>query len=77
MKLGDVLRKYRLLTNLTLRQLGDAIGISAATLMRIEASGQWAVGSRQQLLATACWSLATRAGKSLAQTGRRRRFGLD
>jgi len=36
MKLGNVLHKYRLLAELTLRELGKEIGIGAATLMRLE-----------------------------------------
>lgn len=36
-KLGAVLRCYRLLKELDLRTLGKEIGISAPTLMRIEA----------------------------------------
>jgi transcriptional regulator with XRE-family HTH domain len=36
-KLGLVLRSYRLLRELDLRTLGQEIGISAPTLMRIEA----------------------------------------
>lgn len=36
MKLGIVVHKYRLLAELTLRELGKEIGISAATLMRLE-----------------------------------------
>jgi transcriptional regulator with XRE-family HTH domain len=36
MKLGDVLRKWRLMNELDLRSVGAEIGISAATLLRIE-----------------------------------------
>jgi transcriptional regulator with XRE-family HTH domain len=36
MKLGKVIRTYRLMQELTLRELGQEIGIGAATLMRIE-----------------------------------------
>lgn len=36
-KLGQVLRCYRLLRELDLRTLGKDIGVSAPTLMRIEA----------------------------------------
>jgi transcriptional regulator with XRE-family HTH domain len=35
-KLGRVIRKYRVTSELTLREVGKEIGISAATLMRIE-----------------------------------------
>jgi transcriptional regulator with XRE-family HTH domain len=35
-KLGKVLRKYRVISELTLRDVGKEIGIGAATLMRIE-----------------------------------------
>jgi transcriptional regulator with XRE-family HTH domain len=36
MKLGKVIRKYRVTSELTLREVGKEIGISAATLMRVE-----------------------------------------
>lgn len=36
-RLGAVLRCYRLLNQLDLRTVGRQIGVSAATLMRIEA----------------------------------------
>ena len=36
MKLGEVIRRYRLMVELSLRELGQEIGISAATLMRLE-----------------------------------------
>lgn len=36
MKLGKVIRTYRLMQELTLRELGKEIGIGAATLMRLE-----------------------------------------
>jgi transcriptional regulator with XRE-family HTH domain len=36
MKLGEVLRKYRVMNELTLREVGKEIGIGAATLMRLE-----------------------------------------
>ena len=36
MKLGKVIRTYRVVNELSLRALGQEIGISAATLMRIE-----------------------------------------
>lgn len=36
MKLGAVVRKYRVTSELTLRQVGKEIGIGPATLMRIE-----------------------------------------
>jgi transcriptional regulator with XRE-family HTH domain len=36
MKLGKVIRKYRVTSELTLRDVGKEIGIGAATLMRIE-----------------------------------------
>lgn len=36
MKLGEVLRKYRIMNELTLREVGKEIGIGAATLMRLE-----------------------------------------
>lgn len=35
-KLGKVIRTYRLMQELTLRELGKEIGIGAATLMRLE-----------------------------------------
>lgn len=37
MKLGTVIRKYRVTNELTLREVGKEIGIGAATLMRLEA----------------------------------------
>lgn len=36
MKLGEVLRKWRLMSERDLRSVGAEIGISAATLMRLE-----------------------------------------
>ncbi len=36
MRLGKVLKKYRLMMELDLRSLGKEIGIGAATLMRVE-----------------------------------------
>ncbi len=36
MKLGTVIRKYRVTNELTLREVGGEIGIGPATLMRIE-----------------------------------------
>lgn len=36
MKLGKVIRKYRVTSELTLREVGGEIGIGAATLMRLE-----------------------------------------
>lgn len=40
MKLGIVIKKYRLMMELDLRSLGKEIGISAATVMRIEMGHQ-------------------------------------
>lgn len=36
MKLGEVLRRWRLMAERGLRDVGAEIGVSAATLMRIE-----------------------------------------
>jgi transcriptional regulator with XRE-family HTH domain len=36
MKLGYVLNRYRVISELSLRDLGAEIGIGAATLMRLE-----------------------------------------
>lgn len=36
MKLGIIIKKYRVMSELTLREVGKEIGISAATLMRLE-----------------------------------------
>ena len=36
MKLGKIIRKYRVTSELTLREVGKEIGIGAATLMRVE-----------------------------------------
>ena len=36
MKLGKVIRKYRVTSELSLRDVGSEIGIGAATLMRLE-----------------------------------------
>jgi len=36
MRLGVVLRKYRIMEERTLRELGKEIGISAAAVLRIE-----------------------------------------
>lgn len=36
MKLGTVLRRYRAIEDLTTRELADDIGLSSATLSRIE-----------------------------------------
>ena len=40
MKLGVVLKKYRLMMELDLRTLAKEMGISAATLMRVEMGHQ-------------------------------------
>lgn len=36
MRLGLILRKYRVVSEITLREFGQKMGISAATLLRIE-----------------------------------------
>lgn len=36
MKLGQVIRRYRITSELSLRDVGKEIGIGAATLMRLE-----------------------------------------
>lgn len=36
MKLGKIIRKYRVTSELTLREVGKEIGIGPATLMRLE-----------------------------------------
>lgn len=36
MELGRIIRKYRVTSELTLREVGKEVGISAATLMRVE-----------------------------------------
>lgn len=36
MRLGEVIRKWRIMTERDLRSVGAEIGISAATLMRLE-----------------------------------------
>jgi transcriptional regulator with XRE-family HTH domain len=36
MKLGQVIRRYRVTSELSLREIGKEIGIGAATLMRLE-----------------------------------------
>ena len=36
MKIGKVIRKWRLMQDLDLRSVGKEIGISAATLLRVE-----------------------------------------
>lgn len=36
MKLGQVIRRYRITSELSLREVGKEIGIGAATLMRLE-----------------------------------------
>lgn len=36
MKLGTIIRKYRVTSELTLREVGKEIGIGPATLMRLE-----------------------------------------
>lgn len=36
MKLGTVIRRYRVTNELSLREVGKEIGIGAATLMRLE-----------------------------------------
>ena len=36
MKLGQVIKKYRVISELSLRDVGKEIGIGAATLMRFE-----------------------------------------
>jgi transcriptional regulator with XRE-family HTH domain len=36
MKLGQVIRRYRVTSELSLREVGREIGIGAATLMRLE-----------------------------------------
>lgn len=49
-KLGACLRSYRLLKELDLRTLGKEIGISAPTLMRIEAGRQTDAGTLLKIL---------------------------
>lgn len=49
-KLGAVLRSYRLLKELDLRTLGKEIGVSAPTLMRIEAGRQTDAGTLLKIL---------------------------
>lgn len=36
MRIGEIIRKWRLMSELDLRTVGKQIGISAATLMRLE-----------------------------------------
>jgi transcriptional regulator with XRE-family HTH domain len=36
MKLGEVLKKYRLFKEMTLRELAEEIGVSAPTMLRLE-----------------------------------------
>jgi DNA-binding XRE family transcriptional regulator len=43
MKLGSVLRKYRLMSEITVRTLAHEIGVSAPTLNRLE-NGRWIDG---------------------------------
>lgn len=51
MKLGDVIRGYRLHKEMNLRQLGDAIGIGHVTLMRIENGHEPSGGSLAKIIA--------------------------
>jgi transcriptional regulator with XRE-family HTH domain len=54
MKLGKVIRTYRLMQELTLRELGQEIGIGAATLMRIEKGHEPDGTTLAKVLAWAC-----------------------
>lgn len=64
MRLGDVLRKWRLMNELDLRSVGAEIGISAATLLRIE---QGAAPDSTTFMLVLNWLMAGRS-----EDGRRR-----
>lgn len=55
MKLGYVLNRYRVINELSLRDLGAEIGIGAATLMRLE---QGRVPDGSTLAKVLAWLLA-------------------
>jgi len=60
MKLGEVIRRYRVTNELTLRDVGKEIGIGAATLMRLE---QGRAPDGVTLAKVLAWLLASTNGK--------------
>lgn len=60
MKLGKVIRKYRVTSELTLRDVGKEIGIGAATLMRLE---QGRDPDGQTLAKVLAWLFSSENGK--------------
>jgi DNA-binding XRE family transcriptional regulator len=51
MKLGTVIRRYRIMSELSLRDVGKEIGIGAATLMRLEQGRETDSGTIAKVLA--------------------------
>jgi transcriptional regulator with XRE-family HTH domain len=60
MKLGYVLNRYRVISELSLRELGAEIGIGAATLMRLE---QGRVPDGETLAKILIWLLTKETSK--------------
>ena len=60
MKLGKIIRKYRVTSELTLRDVGKEIGIGAATLMRLE---QGRDPDGQTLAKVLAWLFSSENGK--------------
>jgi len=50
MRLGKILKKWRLINELDLRTLGKEIGISASTLMRLEMGHEPSYSSFKKIL---------------------------
>lgn len=60
MKLGTIIRRYRVTSELTLREVGKEIGIGAATLMRLEQGREMDSSTMAKVLA---WLFANDDGK--------------
>lgn len=60
MKLGTIIRRYRVTSELTLREVGKEIGIGAATLMRLEQGREMDSSTMTKVLA---WLFANDDGK--------------
>jgi transcriptional regulator with XRE-family HTH domain len=66
MRLGEVIRKWRLMSELTIRDVAAMIGISATTMHRFE-SGDDVDG--RTLIAVLKWLLADQKESSTSNTG--------
>lgn len=61
MKLGAVMRRYRVTNELTLREVAKEIGIGAATLMRLE---QGRVPDGETLARVLAWLMSSNGTRS-------------